>query len=552
MRDVKQSPPGRSGATTSRPRPSRTPSGPLLHPMTRSGLLTLQRLAGNRAVVTALQRNGLTPIQRNYSHLSVTSAGATLANSGAFLGASAGEYKEAQKRLGKARQPSSEADIRFEMLLPKIEEAWEKLKNEQKKLTLASLNGGGRPLALGVFTAPEWFFKRPHSPFSAAEKNAIIDRFQNLSKRLPDLLLTPGTIMWLEAQDDLPVLRNTGFAVLNGHLLKVLNKSENAGDTEGYFAIPGDKSTADLPSRQVAEEAYARGSGPRIGQHGGHTGAIQGDSSHFDVGTLRVSLEICGDHANIARAKSDVKVGQGPSSGVDLQILIAHGGQYARGSDVTRPGGVFVFNDAGDAGSGGERKVWRNDMPYMGWAATQVGPGPAVGANAASMGDFHVSATEIQLPARTPEARLGQLKGTVPQALKALTATSGKYNSWATTLDTQIDELTAGLNSGEDRYKGRARGDNQALLHEATTRRHAGRAVAPLIGGMLKRAQSVSDDLAADRDGTTPQEAGRRMAAIMGRVAEELEKVPPPNVDAQVSYYQYLDRFFDDLVTAGV
>jgi hypothetical protein len=69
---------------------------------------------------------------------------------------------------------------------------------------------------------------------------------------------------------------------------------------------------------------------------------------------------------------------------------------------------------------------------------------------------------------------------------------------------------------------------------------------------MLKRAQSVSDDLAADRDETTPQEAGRRMAAIMGRVAEELEKVPPPNVDAQVSCYQYRERFFDDLVTAGV
>lgn len=367
--------------------PGHSAGGAPAHP-----LLGLQRQIGNRAL-TALVTGLRTPtvqrapsaIRTDYSHLDVTSAGAEIDNSGAFVGLSAEEYRAAKKRLRKQGKGFKEAAVRVEMLARKVDGAWQRLQLEQAQQPAGSQ-------VLGVFTAPEWFFKKPDNPFSAEDKDRIIEAFRSLSEQYTQLVLVPGTIVWSEGEGDNRKIRNTAFVTLNGHLVKIIDKAKNLGDTDSYFRVERDPSTHDLPSKGEVDAAWQRDRTPAV------KNSVPDDPSVFDIGNVRFSVEICGD---FGRAKADQVAGRAPASGVDVQILVSHSAYLMSGLLITKPGAIAIHNDAvPDRVRGARRETRISPLPGSRAAAPTV---KTIGQGDTSIDDFHLGS--VPLPANTPAAR---------------------------------------------------------------------------------------------------------------------------------------------------
>lgn len=233
-------------------------------PVSAWAIGALQRAAGNRAVCERLDDSArrARPVQRNYTHAAVSTFGVELAASGEFAGASLDHYNEITKSLRKKVSKSTkERAVRLAMLEEKIRSAWQRLRNTQLAVSdQARTEGTGPPRVLGVFTAPEWFFKRPYQPFDSADKHVITGHIAALSAELPHLLIVPGSILWAEGAGDDLALRNTTVAFLDGRLLRELDKHANLQDTDSYFRSK-DPKTRKLPDRDTIDAAYGRGRG---------------------------------------------------------------------------------------------------------------------------------------------------------------------------------------------------------------------------------------------------------------------------------------------------
>ena len=299
-------------------------------------------------------------IPHNFSDLSVFSTGSMIAESGAFMGESEQEYLAVKARLQEENKASSEADIRIAMLTAKIQEAYAKLNQESARL-------GPTKQIVGLFTAPEWYFKQPGTPFRESDKLKIGNAFQSLSASCQNMVIVPGSVVWRKGRGDTAELRNTAMAFMNGSKLHEINKRQEGFDTRGYYRRDENK---DRDAAKRMQE-WKRGGGVDAVK-GGPTGpegiSVQDAPSLFDVGSLTFSLEICADHGAKRALMDMTKRGVKPQ-GAHVQVLISHGAELMETGSVLRDGGIAVSTDATDLGTnklgekvGGVRNVYQGGM----------------------------------------------------------------------------------------------------------------------------------------------------------------------------------------------
>ncbi|MCZ4101416.1 toxin glutamine deamidase domain-containing protein [Streptomyces sp. H39-C1] len=293
-----------------------------------------------------------------YRRVAVYSAGAMTERDGTFLGESRTDYEAARQELpGSAR----EADIRVRMLETRIREAHADFVRKQEA------HPPGEDL-LGLFTAPEWFFKRPEIPFTLGEKEMIITSMLNLSAELPGLLIVPGSTVWSEpgtpgsvATDGQVFRGDTTFkagtsAVLNGRLVHETTKKSEGMDVTGY--------TPDRDTRRTMgpdRAAVAQKRGEDFAHDFNRAGSGVTDTAAFTVGNRTITVEICLDHA---KNRAFDELSAAPKA--DLQIVVSHGAALTR--SALRAGGIAVHNDASDHSgntAGAVRSVHRVDDEAM-------------------------------------------------------------------------------------------------------------------------------------------------------------------------------------------
>ena len=262
--------------------------------------------------------------REDYTHMDVYGYASSMDNEGNFTGDSAEERKRVRKanKSGIFKTKPGELKTRILMLEEKILEAYR---------TMTSKKDETDGQVLGVFTAPEWFFKRPGKPFSASDKETMEGAFKALSDKCPEMMLIPGSIMWAAGSGSKARMHNTAMVFLNGAKIKEHNKHGNMGDTDGYS--------------ENKKKAYEKAS------------EEDETDTKFNVGNLSMSLEICGDHSSDSRARKEDASGKTASGGVDVQIIISHGAGYSAGGKAIREGGIVVSNDgANPTHRSGEKK----------------------------------------------------------------------------------------------------------------------------------------------------------------------------------------------------
>jgi hypothetical protein len=412
------------------------------------------------------------PIPQSYSHVSVHSLGIKsgergqgddVANSGEFKDGASALLDAAAAVLKKKRSKVPELKLRLKALAMKVAEADAEMQAQQ-----ATVNGQ----VLGVFTAPEWFFKRPDEPFSEGDKDTIKKTVQQLSYAAPNLLIVPGSVVWGSIKKG---LHNTTFAYLNGHLLREIDKRLNAGDTATYKDKAG--------TERAAKAAYTTGQGRSTPEMGGEA---QG-SSFFSVGDVNVSLEICADHG---RALSEqTKSRAAPQHGVDVQILISHSAMPAIGRQVVAPGGIVIHNDA----VGGMRSVTQNTgagvarggmfYPAAGQSLNATSAGTAVGqlvnVDAVDLGSGRASRTKLWLAGAAENVE--QMGETWSEDRAKLKKQSGN--------DEEIAVLKAALRIQDAGYEAL----EQLMAEDAPAAASAARVVDHIISG-LRRLKSARID----------------------------------------------------------
>lgn len=189
-----------------------------------------------------------------------------------------------------------------------------------------------------IFLVPEYFFNWVSDagnstvvPSSRSELDTMVFHLKDLSRRHPETLLIPGTIIW---EDDQGKIRNSAHAVQNGRLL-------GDGSLTRY-----DKTCVDYDMRFVHVENGDGGStkGPEQNLWLGG-GAPHHDFQFKDV---RCRLEICAD------------VGQAENwDNIDLQLVVASGFGAAPPPKARIGGGLFAVDL--EAGSTFRQRVDRNE-----------------------------------------------------------------------------------------------------------------------------------------------------------------------------------------------
>ncbi|RZU53469.1 glycosyl transferase-like sugar-binding protein [Krasilnikovia cinnamomea] len=283
-------------------------------------------------------------IRDGYERVAVFSAGALIDSTGTFLGNSLAERERVMAGL---RQGATEAEVRIAMLTAKIEAAHERFQE---------LRGEDRAPGnmLALFTAPEWYFKRPGTPFTQADKAQIAGAITALSRRLPDMVIVPGSIMWSQGRGDQARLYNTAIVVMNGRQVNQTNKYHEGMDIIGYYP-KGDTTLA-----EALKEVWRRGGSPEPTHAVDVAPDPGGDSSFFTIGERTFALEICQDHNYKRAAEHFNRRNFGTDEGADVQILISNGAKL--NTSVLRPGGIAVSNDAAPQSgtAGAVRMVWHN------------------------------------------------------------------------------------------------------------------------------------------------------------------------------------------------
>ena len=266
---------------------------------------------------------------QHYGHLAVYSPGVLSDVTGGFRGRSANERRQAADTLRQEGASAAEADIRIRMLTDKAQLAYRHFQVQQRSDEQASD-------ALALFTAPEWYFKRPKVPFTRADKQKIVNAFLKVSSQCPGMVIVPGSTVWTEDG----TLKNGAFAAMNGRLLHETTKQNEGSDVKGYS--PSLEELQTLPAEQ-AQQAVAL-SYDRQEQFNA-AGREDSSSSFFDIGPLTFALEICQDH-NRKRALQEWQRRGGFPAGPHVQILVSHSSRLNLA--VARPGGIAVHHDSMD------------------------------------------------------------------------------------------------------------------------------------------------------------------------------------------------------------
>ncbi len=257
----------------------------------------------------------------DYQDVSVYQAGAMISETGAFTGPSAAERERVAAGLRQA--VAKEADVRIAMLREKINAAYQQFKQQ-----------GADEDRVALFTAPEWFFKRPGTPFTRADRDKIVNAMLSLSSASPGMLIVPGSVVWGEGGDAGMVLRNGTVAVMNGRIIHETTKQTESADVRGYHPSPAELRPGNHAGAALGDQLRERFEGAERSAT---------DTTAFALGNLSVSLEICVDHDK-KRALEEMKERGGPRP--HLQILISAGSRL--GKSVVRDHGIGVSNDGLD------------------------------------------------------------------------------------------------------------------------------------------------------------------------------------------------------------
>jgi len=180
---------------------------------------------------------------------------------------------------------------------------------------------------LSVFVGPEWFFGFVRV-YTAGQKQQVVDAIVDASKRYPNLLIMPGTILW--SPDNVGIL-NTLPVVLDGVLLRESSKKRWGGDSSDKTKMITD----DHPSRRQ----FVR---------------REDESPFLQIGNLDIAIDICQDHYQ-AKAKMEMYSKLNPGTGTDLHIITSSGQSLNDYGVTSREGGYALHSDADRAE--GEFKV---------------------------------------------------------------------------------------------------------------------------------------------------------------------------------------------------
>jgi hypothetical protein len=292
--------------------------------------LLLQRQLGNRAAARLLARVPGKDTARTYGNVTPELFSPALTDTGAFSGAGMQQEetwirnlreREAERRGDNA--PVSDADVRVDMLEPRIAEA------ERQRQQATGGKAGGKNL--GVFLGPEWFFKRPGTPYTEADRDHIIARLCQISQRFPELLIVPGTILWRRApqrRKGKGLMANSAPVIYGGDLVHMVHKHNINGDTEGY-------------DKEQSAEEWANFQASAQIEH------------FFDIDNVRFVLEICGDHAERFASREYDK--DPTMRKADTALLVSHGASSALASNtMVVEGGRMFHSDSAPPTSGGD------------------------------------------------------------------------------------------------------------------------------------------------------------------------------------------------------
>jgi hypothetical protein len=204
---------------------------------------------------------------------------------------------------------------------------------------------------LTIFVAPEGYFsfldmdarKESHGRHQYTKEQflQIVAELRGFSRSFPNILIIPGSILWFEAPAEEPIREsdkrqpepkhieytyNTSPVVYNGKVF-LYNKHVDTG---------GDIDPARHNQRMKMQE-IGRAPFDRFSSVG-----------YFDVGGLRIGLEICGDHGEGVLHKALAEYRHAPLH-VDFHVLIAAGQDPA--SDYPYRGDGWVINADAQPGS---------------------------------------------------------------------------------------------------------------------------------------------------------------------------------------------------------
>jgi len=180
----------------------------------------------------------------------------------------------------------------------------------------------GIPLAKMMFLAPEHLFRCSSTRManSAADSEAIVHAVRQFSASYPDLMVVPGTIVWLEEKKlaghfgRKHLARNSAFVFCNGQLVFRYDKHHDAGEL-----LDVEKQNAKfLPGQLLGS---------------------------FNLWGLNFGIEICKDHAeqHLVKQATDHGVGK-----FDIHMIISSTIHNIGNSLHVKDGGLIIHSDGRD------------------------------------------------------------------------------------------------------------------------------------------------------------------------------------------------------------
>lgn len=233
-------------------------------------------------------------------------------------------------------------------------------------------NANDGPDVLRLFMAPEWFFSHKNGAYNGDEMSEAIRGLEAISKKFPNVMLVPGSILWTEnvGKDVTPpppkkkgisgffsklfekkkqtptgpqqaqMLTNTSGAFVGGKALHLYHKQRDGTDSRANDKIQ-------TPSRPTLSNGTKNDHLDWVNGDGGKTERAKGSAGHtFEYGGLRFGMEICADHGSglLMRELHDKNK---DDPGVDIHLVTACGAG-SRMDDKTissRKGGYGIYAD---------------------------------------------------------------------------------------------------------------------------------------------------------------------------------------------------------------
>jgi len=196
------------------------------------------------------------------------------------------------------------------------------------------------PGSLNVFSAPEWFFRKQSEAFSKDEMAAIIAQLKRMSKSYPGLLLAPGSIFWgVQDKNGKWIIFNCAPVLMNGRVVTFHCKS-GEDDHLSYDEVWG-------PSQNTPLANNERASTRKL------------DKKIFEVGNLRMGMDICLDHTSNPVCFSNALPG---SETLDVLLLEAASMHFHPDKSKISPGGVVIRCDGAQASANVGAQVLLNGV----------------------------------------------------------------------------------------------------------------------------------------------------------------------------------------------